>query len=99
MSSRRGFGRWRRLTAIAFALYAIFLVTAEFEHHDLACHFKTPQHCTSCNASPLSSTPNAPMALMAYRLADAGCAYAAAVMLEGAEPIAPWSGRSPPAFS
>jgi hypothetical protein len=99
MSRRRGLGRWRRLTAIAFALYAIVLVTSEFEHHDLACHFKTPQHCSACNASPLSHAPNAPMAMVTCRLADAGRAYAANALLEGSDPITPWSGRSPPARS
>ena len=99
MGCARGIGRWRRLAALAFALYTIFLVTAEFEHHDLACHFKTPQHCTSCNASPLSATPNAPMALVACRLADAGRTFSAETILEGSDPIAPWSGRSPPALS
>src|SRR5262245_1178156 len=36
--------RWRRFAAVAVMIYAVFLVTAEFEHHDLACHFKTPFH-------------------------------------------------------
>lgn len=99
MRKGRGIRRWRRLTAIAFALYAIVLVTAEFEHHDFACHLKTPQHCSACNASPLSHAPNAPMAMVTCSLADAGRAYASDTLLEGTDPIGPWSGRSPPARS
>jgi hypothetical protein len=91
-----GLRRSRRLTAIAFALYAVFLVTAEFEHHDLACHFKTPQHCTSCASSPLSATPHAPVSPDAHRLADAGRAVAFQRLLHGAVLTAHASGRSPP---
>jgi hypothetical protein len=99
MAGFHGLQRSRRLTAIAFALYAVFLVTAEFEHHDLACHFKTPQHCTSCASSPLSAAPHAPVAADAHRLADAGRAYSFARLLHGAVLTAHASGRSPPVIA
>jgi len=39
----------RRWLAFAGAvLYTVFLFIAPFEHHDLLCHIKNPQHCTSC---------------------------------------------------
>ena len=37
------------------ALYAVFLVFSPFEHHDLSCELKTPQHCTSCSSTQLGS--------------------------------------------
>ena len=36
---------------LGVAIYALFLVTAPFEHHDLLCHLKTPSHCTACTSS------------------------------------------------
>lgn len=98
MVTHSGIRRWRRFSALAFALYAIFLVTAEFEHHDLACHLKTPQHCTSCNFSPLSSAPKSSVAFAAHRLADAGRTECVQVLSEGALLAAARSGRSPPSL-
>jgi len=96
MAGSLGLRRSRRFTAVAFALYAVFLLTAEFEHHDLACHLKTPQHCTSCASSPLSAAPHAPVTADTHRLADAGRAYSFQRLLHGAVLIAHASGRSPP---
>jgi hypothetical protein len=93
-----GFGirPWRRFTAIAFALYAVFLVSAQFEHHDLLCHLRTPQHCTSCASSPLSSDPHALTPLDINRLADAGRLVVFQRLSEGALLAIRSSGRSPP---
>src|SRR5436190_19704605 len=98
MAGGPGLRRSRRLTAIAFALYAIFLATAEFEHHDLACHFKTPFHCTSCASSPLSVNAHAPAVPDSNRLADAGRAIAIQVLSEDALLALDSSGRSPPSL-
>jgi hypothetical protein len=91
------FRRWRRFAAIAVVAYSVFLATAEFEHHDLACHFKTPFHCTSCASSPLSVNPHTPAVPDANRLADAGRAIAVQVLTEGTLLALDSSGRSPPA--
>jgi hypothetical protein len=99
MLGGNGLRRSRRFTAMAFALYAVFLVTAEFEHHDLACHFKTPQHCTSCASSPLSATPHAAVSPDSHRLADVGRAVSFQRLLHGAMLTAHASGRSPPFFA
>src|SRR5882672_8077706 len=66
--------RWRRLAMTGLALYAIFLLTSQFEHHDLLCELKTPLHCTACTSSVVGSDPTAPAALGAWQLADAGSA-------------------------
>jgi hypothetical protein len=88
--------QWRRFAAVAVVIYSVFLATAEFEHHDLACHFKTPFHCTSCAASPLSVNSHTPAVPDANRLADAGRAIAVQLLGEGALLALDSSGRSPP---
>ena len=92
-------GRWRRLTVAAVALYAVFLTTTPFEHHDLLCHLKTPQHCTSCTSSPLSVNPHTPDGLDSVRFSDAGCALEADTLSEGALLVTASPGRSPPLLS
>src|SRR5438067_1412765 len=57
---------------LGVAIYALFLVTAPFEHHDLLCHLKTPSHCTACTSSVVSADPNTPFLVGAADLADAG---------------------------
>jgi len=90
------FHRWRRFAAIAVVIYSVFLATAEFEHHDIACHFKTPFHCTSCASSPLSVNANTPAIPDASRLPDAGRAIAIQVPGEDTLLALESSGRSPP---
>jgi hypothetical protein len=97
MVRTRADGRWRRFTVAAVALYAVVLAAAPFEHHDLLCHLKTPQHCTSCAASPLSVNPHTPAGLDTVRFADAGRALVADTLSEGALLVTASSGRSPPA--
>ena len=96
MLDGKRFHRWRRFAAVAVVIYSVFLATAEFEHHDLACHFKTPFHCTSCASSPLSVNSHTPPVPDASRLADAGRAIAIHLLGEGALLALDSSGRSPP---
>jgi hypothetical protein len=81
---------------LALGLFAVFLFTAQLEHHDIACHLKTPQHCSACQSSPLGSDPNALVSSAPILLADAGDAVADAVLLTGTVLPARSSGRSPP---
>jgi hypothetical protein len=89
--------RIRRFAAVGGLLYAVFLTIAPFEHHDIACHFKTPQHCTSCSSSVVSASPSTPEAVGACTLADAGRARADQPL--AADILLPVrsTGRSPPA--
>ena len=91
--------RRHALTRIGVALYALFLVTAPFEHHDLACHLKNPLHCTSCTSSVLGSGPQEPAEVGTDRLADAGCALAFHAAGNGVLLAVRSTGRSPPAHS
>jgi hypothetical protein len=99
MGVRHGVRGWRRFAAFAVAVYVVFLATAEFEHHDLACHLKTPLHCTACASSPLSVNPATPFVTDASRFADAGRAIAIEVLTESALLATHSSGRSPPAVA
>jgi hypothetical protein len=64
--------RRRRVLAGCAALYGLFLVVTPFEHHDLLCHIKTPQHCTACTYSVVGSSPDTLPIPFAWHLADAG---------------------------
>jgi len=96
IASRRSDRSLLRLTGIA--LYAAFLVFASFEHHDLICHIKNPQHCTACTASQLGTDPDSPAIVGAWQLADAGRAVAFQPLVEGVLLARPSTGRSPPVF-
>jgi len=88
--------RARLSTTVGLVLYAVVLVAAPFEHHDLICHLKTPQHCTSCASSQLGSDPHELPVPGAARLTAAGFATTVEQALEGALLAADSTGRSPP---
>jgi hypothetical protein len=79
------------------AVYVLFLLASPFEHHDLLCHLKTPQHCTSCSGSQLGSDPHALRPPTSWALADAGSAIAVHTLPQGALLAVHSTGRSPPA--
>jgi hypothetical protein len=83
-------------TLVGMALYALFLITAPFEHHDLVCHLKTPTHCTACTSSLLGSDPHTPAAVGASDLPFAGGAFAIDVVADGFLLTVRSTGRSPP---
>jgi hypothetical protein len=83
--------------AVVGALYAVFLVTVPFEHHDLICHLRTPLHCASCTSSVVGSDPTAPAILGAWALADAGSALAVQFTADDILLPVRSTGRSPPA--
>src|SRR6266545_5381046 len=90
--------RARRLSGATagLALYAFFLLVSQFEHHDLLCHLRTPQHCTACSASVLGSDPDTHGAPGAAPLSDAGCAVSIQLPAAAALLAVRTTGRSPP---
>jgi hypothetical protein len=92
-------GRLRLLACAGLALYALFLVASPFEHHDLSCELKTPQHCTACTSSLVGSDPDVPTTLDSSHLTDAGKAAPALFVADGVLLPARSSGRSPPSHS
>lgn len=96
MRVRIGERRRSCLSYIGAAIYATFLVVAPFEHHDLVCHLKTPQHCTACTSSQLSGDPHAPAVLGSCHLADLGRALVFLPLADGVQLSIGSTGRSPP---
>lgn len=96
MFSRYGPDRRRLLTVVGATIYALFLVMAAFEHHDILCHLKNPQHCTSCTASQLGSDPQALAVRITSGLSYAGRAITTHVAVGGLLVVARSAGRSPP---
>jgi len=86
----------RVLTLTGLALYLFVLVASPFEHHDLICHLKNPQHCTSCASSQLGSDPHALPSPAPAHLKDAGAAATFDQTIEGALLAVRTTGRSPP---
>jgi len=96
MIPRGGSGLSRCLALVGTALYALFLIASPFEHHDLSCELKTPQHCTSCTSTQLGSDAPVAVAPGAAQLADAGRAASFIVLDEGTLLVVRSTGRSPP---
>jgi hypothetical protein len=91
--------RWRVLQILGVALYTAFVVMASFEHHDLLCELRTPQHCTSCTATQLGSDPHRPANPGGGSLVDAGQAVSLLVLMNGRLVAVRTTGRSPPSRS
>jgi hypothetical protein len=88
--------RLRRLVLFGVLVHGLYLATAGFEHHDVLCHFKTPQHCASCALNAPGSDPQTPVAPGACKLADAGQAVASDLVITSAVLSVRTRGRSPP---
>ena len=88
--------RARLLVVVGLALYATVLIGSPFEHHDLVCHLKTPQHCTSCASSQLGSDVLSLVAPGTSHLHDAGSATTLDQILDGTLLVVRTTGRSPP---
>jgi len=85
-----------RIALLAVLLHLLVFVIAPFEHHDLLCHLKTPQHCTACASNPVGTDTRSSVSPGEVRLADAGSTIARQVVLQGALLAVRTSGRSPP---
>ena len=99
MAGRSEDRRYRLLALAGLAVYAIFLVGAPFEHHDLLCHLKTPQHCTSCASSQLGSDPGTQVVPPDSQLVDAGSAVSVQLLAADTLLAVGSTGRSPPLFA
>lgn len=93
---RRPRGRLLHASVVGVALYVVCLVAAPFEHHDLACHLKTPFHCTSCVSSLIGSDPHTPAIFDGSHRLDAGSATARVSVAHSFLLPARSTGRSPP---
>jgi hypothetical protein len=97
MRFRRGRAVSRRSsTLVATLFYLLVLAASAFEHHDLLCHLRNPQHCSACTASQLGADPPAVAAAAASSLHDAGGAIVMDAAVTAALHAARSTGRSPP---
>jgi len=96
MHSRAVFRVARVLTLVIVALYATVQLTEAFEHHDLTCELKTPQHCLACVSSAVGPHPTSSSSAGAWHLADAGCTVPLDVRAESLLLDLDRTGRSPP---
>ncbi len=90
-------GRALHASALGITLYVVCLLVSPFEHHDLACHLKTPFHCTSCASNLVGSDPQTPTVFDGSHQVDAGRAAAPAIVAHGFLLPVRSTGRSPPA--
>jgi hypothetical protein len=95
--SRQAGSPLRRIAWLGLVFHTLLVTAAPFEHHDLICHIKTPQHCSSCTSSPVGSSAQAQPADAAQPLADAGSAIIVHPVSESPLLTARSGGRSPPA--
>ena len=99
MSASPADRRRRRCAAFSAGLYVLFLLVVPFSHHDLACHLKTPQHCTACTSTTVAAGPYVASIPEFSSLVDAGQPAVFEVEERSAMLAARASGRSPPARS
>jgi hypothetical protein len=89
--------RQARAVALAIGLYALVLAAAPAFHHDLACHVKSPTHCTTCLVSVTAPRADGSAGLLTAALQDAGILRADIVGSAERFSYSPLVGRSPPA--
>ena|SRR5437899_2053925 len=77
-------------------IYALLLAVNPVLHDDLACHLKTPTHCSACTATPSASRVEC-MGPMLPTLAEVGPVELAEWAAAYAAPRLILAGRSPPA--
>jgi len=85
------------MNLFGIAIYTLVLLASPFEHHDLVCHLKTPQHCMSCSANLVGSDPHSHEAVSSAQLDDLGSAVAFLALPESTLIAVRLPGRSPPA--
>jgi hypothetical protein len=78
------------------AVYASLLAVNPILHDDLACHLKSPTHCSACTASPSASRIEVVGATLPVPV-EAGRVETSDHAAETVTPLLALAGRSPPA--
>jgi hypothetical protein len=79
------------------AVYVLSAALLPLTPHDLACHIKSPKHCTTCLAAVSGETVPAGTDLDDTPMRDAGRATISDVVDRHQAPVSTASGRAPPA--
>src|SRR5437899_4270729 len=77
-------------------IYALLLVVNPVLHDDLACHLKSPTHCSACTASPSASRVEVAGATLPFPV-EVGRVEPSEHAAETVAPLLALAGRSPPA--
>jgi len=97
MVSGRAFaGRRRGAIVWMLAVYALLLAVNPVLHDDIACHLKSPTHCSACTASPSASRVEA-VGPSLPAPASIGKVEPPARSSETDAPLVVRAGRAPPA--
>jgi hypothetical protein len=82
---------------VVLAAYLLAAALLPLGHHDLACHFKSTTHCTTCVIGSSAELTADAAALTRVPLIDAGRAVSRVATVAESVVLHPSSGRSPPA--
>ncbi len=94
--SRRPFGALGFGVRAVLVVYALAAALLPLGHHDIACHLKSPTHCTTCVVGSSADLAPDVTSLLRQPLRDAGRVAAIAVTDGDSVVSQPSSGRSPP---
>ncbi len=95
-------GRYTREPRLGFwlravlALYVLAAALAPLGHHDIACHLKSSNHCTTCVVGSSAEAAADPAVLARSWLLDLGAAFADSLNPPATATLGPSSGRAPP---
>jgi hypothetical protein len=78
--------------------YALCVALLPLGHHDIACHLKSPTHCTTCTASVSGETAAHAVMLSSAQLDDAGRAMVVEASARSFTSLNISSERAPPAL-
>ena len=82
---------------MVLAVYVAAAALMPLSHHDLACHFKSTTHCTTCNLGASGEPASDLGGLARAGLADAGHPGLAPTAIVDSVAHGATAGRSPPA--
>jgi hypothetical protein len=85
------------LSKALLAAYVLCAGLLPLTHHDLACHLKSPKHCTTCLVAASGEMVPAAADLDDTPMRDAGRATITAVVDRHQAHVSTTSGRAPPA--
>lgn len=83
------------LRTLVLLVYVTALAALPVLHHDVACHIKTPTHCTTCLVGAAEKAPDH-SALLGAQLVPLGASPGHAQVWGTPAPSGDLSGRSPP---
>jgi len=96
VTGKTGPHRSLRSVSLEVAIFLAVLLAAQFEHHDLACHAKSPLHYTACASAQVGLETRVGTAAHTAGLADAGGVITYQSLPNGTRLPVRSTGRSPP---